>query len=122
MNEALLELDHNGQSGPVHINVPMKWYSTSFPVQELPKVTCIERLGHETAAAKWEEKVHKLQQAKRILVVCGQSSYISDEQQNQMTEFFHKFNCSISVEYMSNVECEGAINTSVCLDSRFISD
>lgn len=122
VNEALLELDHNGQTGPVHINVPMKWYSTSFPVQELPKVTCIERLGHETAAAKWEEKVHKLQQAKRILVVCGQSSYISDEQQNQMTEFFHKFNCSISMEYMSNVECEGAINTSVCLDSRFISD
>ena len=29
VNEALLELNHNG-TGPVHINVPMKYYSTTF--------------------------------------------------------------------------------------------
>lgn len=67
-------------------------------------------------------KVNQLAAAKRILVVCGQESYVSDEQQRQMTEFFHKFNSAIAVDYMSNIECEGTFNPSVCMDTRYVSD
>ena len=38
LNEALLELNHNGTSGPVHINVPMDSYNRTFNVKVLPDV------------------------------------------------------------------------------------
>lgn len=121
VNEALLELDHNG-TGPVHINVPMKYYSTSFPLRQLPEVPAIERLDWDSSRDDWMKKVRKLEEAKRILVVCGQENCVSPEQQNQMSEFFRAFNSALAVDYMSNVECEGMFNPSVCMDTRFISD
>ena len=121
VNEALLELNHNG-TGPVHINVPMKYYSTTFPLHSLPEVRAIHRVDWNSSQDEWQEKVNQLAAAKRILVVCGQESYVSDEQQRQMTEFFHKFNSAIAVDYMSNTECEGTFNPSVCMDTRYVSD
>lgn len=121
VNEALLELNHNG-TGPVHINVPMKYYSTTFPLHSLPEVQAIHRVDWNSSQDEWQEKVNQLAAAKRILVVCGQESYVSDEQQRQMTEFFHKFNSAIAVDYMSNIECEGTFNPSVCMDTRYVSD
>ena len=121
VNEALLELNHNG-TGPVHINVPMKYYSTTFPLHSLPEVQAIHRVDWNSSQDEWQEKVNQLVAAKRILVVCGQESYVSDEQQRQMTEFFHKFNSAIAVDYMSNIECEGTFNPSVCMDTRYVSD
>lgn len=121
VNEALLELNHNG-TGPVHINVPMKYYSTTFPLHSLSEVQAIHRVDWNSSQDEWQEKVNQLAAAKRILVVCGQESYVSDEQQRQMTEFFHKFNSAIAVDYMSNIECEGTFNPSVCMDTRYVSD
>ena len=76
VNEALLELNHHG-TGPVHINVPMKSYNNSFNIKTLPEVTKIDRLCLDDADDLWKEKIEKLKKAKRILVTCGQNSYVS---------------------------------------------
>ena len=120
VNEALLELDHNG-TGPVHINVPMKEYCNSFEYDKLPQVTKINRLGIFSDALLWKEKLEKLQSYKRILITCGQNSYISTALNKSLTTFFQKFNVAISVEHMSNVECEGTILTTVCMDGKYIN-
>lgn len=121
VNEALLELNHNG-TGPVHINIPMKYYSTTFPFRSLPKVQSIQRVDWNSSEEQWQRKINQLTAAKRILVVCGQESSVSTEQLQQMTTFFHKFNTSIAADYMSNIECEGTFNPSVCMDTRYVND
>lgn len=118
VNEALLELDHNG-TGPVHINVPMKGYNNSFDVLELPNVTKFERITTLSSDETWNECANKLKKSKRILIACGQKSKISHEFNNLLSSFFHKYNAAISIEHMSNVDCDGAILTSVCMDSRY---
>lgn len=120
VNEALLELDHN-EGGPVHINVPMKWYSTSFNVPKLPKVTRIRRIGYESGEADWRRAADRLLSCKRVLVACGQASAPSARLREELEAFFHAFNCAISVEYMANIDVEGSVNTSVCFESRFIT-
>lgn len=120
VNEALLELDH-GAGGPVHINVPMKWYSTSFNVAELPAVTRIERFDQKASNGQWEEKIRRLLSSGRVLVACGQASAPSDGLKRQLGVFFERFNSVISVEHMSNVEVEGAINTFVCTEGKYIT-
>lgn len=120
VNEALLELNHHG-TGPVHINVPTKSYNRSFTCTQLPEVTKIERLDLLSKADEWQEKVNKLAHCKRILVTCGQNSYVSHELKEALEHFFQIFNSSISVEYMSNIEGKGVLNSSVFLDSRFLA-
>lgn len=119
INEALLELDHQGK-GPVHINIPMKSYNNSFNIKALPEVRKITRLEIEKNPQIWIEKMEKLKKSKRILLTCGQRSHISKELQNGIKTFFQRFNSTISIEYMSNIECEGALNDTVCTDTRYI--
>jgi 2-succinyl-5-enolpyruvyl-6-hydroxy-3-cyclohexene-1-carboxylate synthase len=121
VNEAFLELNHRG-SGPVHINIPMLSYNNSFNVQELPEVTKIDRLCIEDDAAQWDAKIEKLKNAKRILVTCGQNSHVTPELHDGISAFFKHFNSTITVEYMSNLELEESINTSVCMDSRYVTN
>lgn len=120
VNEALIELNRRGR-GPIHINVPTKWYSTSFPEYKLPNVTKIERISYENAESEWRGCAAKLSKAKRILVVCGQMSNVSDTLKRQLEVFFEKYNCALSVEYMSNVRIEGTINTFVCMDPKYVN-
>ena len=118
INEALLELNHHG-TGPVHINVPMKAYNTSFTVKELPTVTKIDRLCLEDDLNIWNEKIEKLKASERILVVCGQKSYVGNELKSRIEDFFHRYNSAVIVDHMSNLDFEGILNTSVCFDTRF---
>jgi len=120
INEAFLELDHNG-TGPVHINIPMKNYSSLFDYKELPEVTKIERIGAFSSNNLWEDRCQTLTKANRILVVCGQDSYVPGTLLNALGIFFKKYNCAISVEHMSNIHIEGTIHTSVCFDTRYVS-
>ncbi|MGN0376285.1 MAG: 2-succinyl-5-enolpyruvyl-6-hydroxy-3-cyclohexene-1-carboxylic-acid synthase [Suilimivivens sp.] len=120
VNEALLELDHHGR-GPVHINIPMKAYNNSFNIKSLPEVTKIDRLDVMSDREAWNRKIDKLKSADRILVVCGQMSYVSDELKVALDTFFHRFNASLTIEYMANIEGEGVINTSLCMDTRYIT-
>lgn len=120
VNEAFLELNHRG-TGPVHINIPMVAYNNSFNVKELPEVTKIDRLTFFDDNSLWEEKIEKLKQAKRILVTCGQMSYVPESLQKEINDFFKKYNATISIEYMSNVECEHSWNSTVCMDARYVT-
>lgn len=120
VNEALLELNHHG-SGPVHINIPMETYSLSFNTKELPAVTKINRLDVFSGNGEWSSKLEKLKKCNRILVTCGQSSYVSESLMTELTRFFKTYNASISVEHMGNISCEGAINTSVCFETQYIT-
>ena len=121
VNEALLELDHHGK-GPVHINVPMTSYNISFNVKNLPYVTKINRLETDKDLDLWSSKVEKLKQSKRILITCGQNSSVSDQLKIEMEKFFHRYNSAISVEYMSNLSCDGVINTFTCWDTRYVTE
>lgn len=119
VNEALMELDHR-EGGPVHINVPSRWYSTSFNVSVLPNVRRIERIDLESSKELWQSRADYLGEAKRVLVLPGQTSNLNNRLKDAMEAFFKTFNSAISIEYMSNAaDVEGAINTSVCFDSRY---
>ncbi|SDL26720.1 2-succinyl-5-enolpyruvyl-6-hydroxy-3-cyclohexene-1-carboxylic-acid synthase [Streptococcus equinus] len=120
LNEALLELNHHG-TGPVHINVPMKSYNNSFNVKKLPDVNKIDRICIEDSEDKWLSKIEKLKNTQRILVTCGQNSYVSDELKKLIKEFFNSFNSAISVEYMSNIEFEEGLNLNIGMDSRYVT-
>lgn len=120
LNEALLELNHHG-TGPVHINVPMKSYNNSFNVKKLPDVNKIDRICIEDSEDKWLSKIEKLKNTQRILVTCGQNSYVSDELKKSIKEFFNSFNSAISVEYMSNIEFEEGLNLNIGMDSRYVT-
>lgn len=122
VNEALMELDHH-EGGPVHINVPSRWYSTSFTAPRLPEVRRIERIDLESDEKIWRNRAKMLDGAKRVLVVPGQASWASEKLKDALEGFFQTFNSAISVEYMSNVaDLTGAINTSVCFDSRYCTE
>lgn len=117
VNEALLELDHNG-TGPVHINVPMKDYCMEFNIPNLPEVRKIERVNIFDTKL-WDQKLSQLSTYSRILITPGQSSNISKELNKALSAFFKKFNVAIAVEHMNNLDCDGSIHTSVCFDVRY---
>lgn len=117
VNKVLLELDHHG-TGPVHINVPMKDYCMDFDTLELPQVQKITRFSI-LDSLQWQKAAHQLNKYKRILITCGQSSNYDTELNEALTDFFHKYNCAISVEHMSNIASEGTIHTSLCMDVRY---
>lgn len=121
VNEALLELSHRG-TGPVHINVPMKYYSTSFPLKELPQVRKIDRICLSDSSDVWSEKIAELDKAKRVLVVCGQQSKPSQALIDALRAFAEKSGCAVAVEHMSNIKVAGAFNSSVCMDTHYVSD
>lgn len=117
VNKAFLSLNHHG-TGPVHINIPMKDYCLDFDTPTLPNVTKIQRI-ERNEENKWELAYKKLKGSKRILITCGQSPIFNNILNNALSTFYHKFNCAISTEHMSNINCEGAIHTSVCMDVRY---
>lgn len=119
LNEAFLELDHHG-TGPIHINIPMKSYNNSFNVKTLPDIKKIERVELKDSY-NIDEYRKKLIEKNRILVVCGQNSYVSDKLKEEIAIFFKKYNSAISIEYMSNVDFDAGINMNVGMDSRFIT-
>lgn len=117
VNEALLELNHNGR-GPVHINVPMKDYCMEFNVSELPNIRKISRISCLDKSA-WKQQLTKLSKFKRILITAGQENYVPERLNVLISGFFKKYNSVISVEHMSNLECEGMVLTTVCFDVRY---
>lgn len=120
INDALLELNHRGK-GPVHINVPMKSYNNSFNVKNLPEVEVIDRISHDSPKGKWNIKYNELCNAKRILLICGQNSYVSEELKSSINDFFAKFNSAVVADYMSNIEMTESLNMNICMDARYVT-
>lgn len=120
INEAFLELSHH-DGGPVHINIPMVSYNMSFTQKGLPPVRKITRIGHESPTVQWDTYIEKLKSARRILITAGQMSYVGEELKSAISFFFQKYNCAVSVDCMSNMDVDFAVNTSLCWDTRNIS-
>lgn len=120
VNEALLELDHR-KSGPVHINVPSKAYSNSFSEGILPMVNRIHRFNAADDLNAWKELAARLREYRRIMVVCGQRNGKNKRLEEAQHHFFEQYNCFFAAEYMGNVEHEGVVNVSLCMDCHAIS-
>lgn len=113
INEAILELNHHG-AGPVQINFPINQSIDDIAdasIPELPMYNKIERCELGKNKALWMEKVEKLKNAKRILVLCGSRVPASKELEQAMDAFARRYNCVISTEHLSNLHCESALNT-----------
>lgn len=121
VNEALMELNHNG-TGPVHINVPMKYYSTTFPIKELPPMKRISRVTQSDERCVWKRYARRLRESRRVLVLVGQESFVSDGLNRELNEFSKRYGCAIAADHMSNIMCDAAFNPSVCFDARYVSD
>ena len=55
------------------------------------------------------------------MVTCGQKSFVSDELNIELENFFKNYNSVISLDYMSNLNIKEGINTTVCMDGRYIT-
>jgi 2-succinyl-5-enolpyruvyl-6-hydroxy-3-cyclohexene-1-carboxylate synthase len=121
VNEALLELNHHSK-GPVHINIPIRQYNKSFGVRRLPEVKKIDRVEIEDSYLIWEQKLKKLKEAERVLLVIGQNSFVSDSTRSIIKEFAEKYNVAIVGEYMANVRTDYFVNTSLCMNPQLLSN
>ena len=120
INEALLELNHNGAKGPVQINIPTNTYNRSFLAKELPYTKKIDRL-FLNSKENWNNSIKELNEYKKILVICGQKADVSIELKKELEKFFENYNCAIVGDYMSNVNLDCVINTTISTDSNVIS-
>jgi 2-succinyl-5-enolpyruvyl-6-hydroxy-3-cyclohexene-1-carboxylate synthase len=114
VNEALLELSHRG-GGPVHINIPIEWglFAQNFNTKKLPVFKPITRVTRRGMYSGDIDIINELKSKKRILVIYGQSLPVDKEIIKNIEGFASKYPCAIAVETISNLYCEGTINTSL---------
>lgn len=110
VNEALLELNHKGQKGPVQINFPAFFGFDDFSIKDLPKCRFIERL-EDLNDYRWKEKFEKISKANKVMLLFGEGDKYDENQELLLKEFFNTFNSVISVEHMSNIHVDGALRT-----------
>jgi len=110
INEALFELNHHG-TGPVHINIPIIGKTSVYDCENLPIVRKYNLLVPGETEQVWKQCVRKLEKSERVMLVVGQNINFTDEDKNDLEEFFAKFKCMISVEHMANLDCEGVLHT-----------
>lgn len=120
INEALLEMNHNGAKGPIHINIPTDTYNRSFVVKSLPDVAKVERIGMNNIV-ELQRKKETLLNSNRVLVICGQQYAVSDKLKEQLKMFHEKYNCTILAEHMSNVDLDCTFNPSIIMDTNYIT-
>ena len=113
VNEALLELLHHG-SGPVQINFPNHTNlkdNADLSEASLPNVKMIQRFEAYRYLGQWDHKAEELRKAKRILILCGSNSPLSESEVAALELFAKHYNCVIATEKLSNIYCEGSIDT-----------
>lgn len=113
VNEALLELDHHGR-GPVQINFPNHTSlvdNADLSVAKLPNVKVIRRYEAHRDPEGWLEKAEELKKAKRIMILVGAGNPLSDGERAALECFAARYNCVVATEQLSNLHCEGAIDT-----------
>ena len=119
VNEAILELDHHG-CGPVQINFQINQSLEDIAdasAKELPLYNKIERVDMGSPDSKWKAAADELLSHKRIMVLCGSSTPVSNQEKSAMDLFGEKFNCAFVTEYISNVECKSSINAYVVAEA-----
>lgn len=105
VNDAILELNHNG-NGPVHIDIPSYGNDATVDVSQLPQVRAIYRHKLTEGCKKYKEK---LLSSKKIMLLCGQGFY-SEKDQALIKKFYDHFNCVVVAEQMANLRLDDVIN------------
>lgn len=108
--EALLEVNHNG-TGPVHINIPITGSTSNYYIEHLPNVKPIRLVSYGEPDDTWLSYAKTLSEAQRILVVIGQNVNFTDHAIQHIEKFFEKYNCAIAVEHLSNLRCNGVVDS-----------
>ena len=124
VNEALLELNHNG-TGPVQINFPAFKGFTDFSVKELPKCRKITRYYADSSASDWSNIIQKLSSAKKVIFLFGEGCAYSNGVLKKLELVAMQYNVVISVEHMSNVYSPMALRTypiTECLSDEEVRD
>jgi 2-succinyl-5-enolpyruvyl-6-hydroxy-3-cyclohexene-1-carboxylate synthase len=115
INQALSELTHK-LPGPVNINFQVKENEVyACNKTELPKIKHINRIAAEWSGNIWSEKIEKLKQAGKILVVCGQHHPFSEEEKAIIASFTNKFNCVFLYDHISNFPHDLGLRSSTTL-------
>ncbi len=119
INEALLELRHQG-GGPVQINFPINQTIEDIAdasIPELPVYNMIRRYELSSPDEQWKAKVAELKNYRRIMVICGSGAPLSAQDEKAMSDFAAKYNCVFATEPLSNIHCEGSLNTYLMAES-----
>ncbi|GHU94247.1 hypothetical protein FACS1894208_04990 [Clostridia bacterium] len=104
--DAILEINHHGK-GPVQINVPQAGIEMTPSPQYalvLPKVKTIKRICLGDKADVWSGELQTLTNAKRVMVVLGQNTPLSDYDKELLEKFSEKYKCTMLVDYLSNFQ------------------
>ncbi len=101
----------NFSKGPSHINIPIVGNYADYDVKTLPSIKHVDYLSLEASENVWMNYVKRLTRAKRILIVVGQNVVFSEEDIKNIEEFVTTYNCVISVENISNLNCNGTVTT-----------
>ena len=117
VNEALMDVVQ-GVAGPVHINYPVE---NDYPVEGgfmdfdteiLPDVRKTERLLLSDSDEKWQKWAEELRE-KKILVIYGQYRPLTNDEIVSIEMFCKKFNCVISTDLLSNLNCSKAVDSTL---------
>jgi len=115
VNEALLELNHNGK-GPIQINYRMHYTLDEisyFPETEIKKTRKVTR--YNINEIDWKDLVKELDN-KRILVYCGSDYTTNDILKKEILKFKKKTGAVVLGDYYSNIIDEEVINPSILGD------
>ena len=115
VNQALMELDRN-RKGPIQINYQVI-NPKVFSCKNLPIYRKITRYNLHEDDKVWEMLANKINQKKRILVLCGQNWGNSEKLSNALYEFFKRTNSAISYDYFSNVSHPDFLKTVMITES-----
>ena len=109
INEAFLELNHN-RKGPIQINYHVPSWG-AFCVKDIPKERKITRYNKNNI--NWKEVKGNLKN-KKILVFCGMNyNNNNQELQNNVKEFYEKYNATVVFDNYANLKDDNYINASV---------
>lgn len=117
VNEALLELTHNG-CGPCHINIPVVGSYNNYNCSVLPKQRKVSYMDLN-CGSNTDLIFKRLNNARKIMVVVGQNIYFSSDDRIILESFFEKFNCIFAVENISNLNCNGCVFTYPVTETNF---
>lgn len=102
VNEALLEMDHNGK-GPIQINYHMPYSLmeiSTYDVKELPTTRKINRYSGKIDFSRWAKL---LREKKRILVIGGSDYESTGRLQSAIKKFVEKYNAVAIADSYANI-------------------
>lgn len=110
LNEAFLELNHHG-TGPIQINFQVEDIAAGFNTEVLPSIKPIKRIEQHSSENEWDLIEERLKNTKKILIIYGQSSPITIQEQKNLKIFFDKYGSVFLVDHLSNLEMDETINS-----------